>query len=122
MDKKEQLAFNIGYATGAVSTGIVVVCVIIVGLLLSKPACAQVPNWDSSPMNYKNSELNYNNSPMNYNNSPQNWNNNPMNYNSNNGVYDNSGNRRGYETISPEGTKNYFDNNGNRTGYTPYGR
>jgi hypothetical protein len=88
----------------------------------ASPACAQVPNWDSSPMNYKNSEMNYNNSPMNYNNSPQNWNNNPMNYNSNNGVYDNSGNRRGYETISPEGTKNYFDNNGNRTSYTPYGR
>ena len=100
-----------------------IVAGIIFGVaFLPRPACAQVPNWDSSPMNYKNSELNYNNSSMNYNNSPQNWNNSQYNYNSNNGVYDNSGNRRGYETISPEGTRNYFDNNGNRTGYTPYGR
>ena len=60
-----------------------------------------------------------NNSPMNYNNSPMNYNNSPMNFNSNNGVYDNNGNRAGYEVKSPSGVTNYFDNNGNRTGYSP---
>ena len=66
---------------------------------------AQVTNWNSSPMNYQNSPMNYQNS--------------PMNYNSTNGLYDNNGNRTGYETKSPSGVTNYFDNNGNRIGYTP---
>ena len=73
---------------------------------------AQVTNWENSPLTYNNSPMNYNNSPMNYKNSP-------MNYNSNNGVYDNNGNRAGYEVKSPSGVTNYFDNNGNRTGYSP---
>ena len=68
---------------------------------------AQVTNFDNSPLNYQNSPLNYNNS--------------PLNYNSNNGVYDNSGNRIGYETQSPTGVTNVFDNNGNRIGYVPGG-
>ena len=63
--------------------------------------------------------LNYNNSPMNYQNSPLNYQNSPLNYNATNGVYDNSGNRVGYETKSSEGVRNYFDNNGNRVGYSP---
>ncbi len=66
---------------------------------------AQVTNWNSSPMNYQNSPMNYQNS--------------PMNYNSTNGLYDNNGNRTGYETKSPSGVTNYFDNNGNRIGYSP---
>ena len=41
------------------------------------------------------------------------------NYNSTNGVFDNQGNRIGYETKSPEGVTNIFDNNGNRLGYVP---
>ena len=73
---------------------------------------AQVTNWDSSPLNYQNSPLNYQNSPLNYQNSP-------LNYNSTNGVYDNNGNRLGYEVQTPSGVTNYFDNNGNRIGYSP---
>jgi len=42
-----------------------------------------------------------------------------MNYNSTNGVYDNTGNRIGYEVQSPQGVTNIFDNNGNRVGYSP---
>ena len=80
---------------------------------------AQTLNYNDSPLNYKNSELNYNNSPMNYQNSPLNYQNSPLNYNATNGVYDNSGNRVGYETKSSEGVRNYFDNNGNRVGYSP---
>ena len=59
---------------------------------------AQVTNWDNSPLNYQNS---------------------PLNYNSTNGVYDNNGNRIGYQTQSPSGVTNVFDNNGNRIGYSP---
>ena len=55
---------------------------------------------------------------MNYQNSPYNWKNNENNINSRTGVYDNSGNRVGYETIAPSGTKNYYDNSGNRIGYS----
>ena len=62
---------------------------------------------------------NWNNSPNNWQNSPNNWQNSANNWNSNNGVYDNSGNRIGYETLSPSGVTNVFDNNGNRIGYVP---
>jgi hypothetical protein len=89
----------------------------IVGMFLmayTKQSCAQ--NWDNSPANYANSQYNYNNSAANYNNSPYNYNNSPYNSNSH-GVYDNNGNRKGYETTSSEGTRNIFDNNGNRIGY-----
>jgi hypothetical protein len=80
---------------------------------------AQVTSWDNSPLNYNNSPLNYNNSPLNYNNSPLNYQNSPLNYNSNNGVYDNTGNRIGYEVKAPTGVTNVFDNQGNRIGYSP---
>jgi len=78
---------------------------LITGFVLVNTAMAQITNWDSSPLNYNNSPLNYNNS--------------PLNYNSTNGVYDNSGNRIGYQTQSPAGVTNVFDNNGNRIGYSP---
>jgi len=55
---------------------------------------------------------------MTWNNSPYNWKNSELNINSSTGVYDNSGNRIGYETITPSGTKNYYDNEGNRKGYS----
>ena len=89
--------------------------------LIGNVCFAQVNSWDNSPFNYNNSQFNYNNSPYNYNNSPYNYNNSPNNYNANNGVYDNSGNRIGYETQSPTGVTNIFDNNGNRIGYAPAG-
>ena len=85
----------------------------------SLAAFAQVTSWENSPLNYNNSPLNYNNSSLNYNNSPYNYNNSQYNYNANNGIYDNSGNRIGYETQSPTGVTNVFDNNGNRIGYSP---
>jgi len=90
-------------------------------IILARSVQAQVTNWENSPLNYNNSTLNYNNSSLNYNNSPLNYNNSPLNYNANNGVYDNSGNRIGYQTQSPTGVTNVFDNNGNRIGYSPAG-
>ena len=86
---------------------------------LNTSAFAQVTSWDNSPLNYNNSPLNYNNSSLNYNNSPLNYQNSPLNYNSNNGVYDNTGNRIGYEVKAPTGVTNVFDNQGNRIGYSP---
>lgn len=79
-------------------------------------------NYNNSPLNYQNSELNYQNSPLNYQNSPLNYQNSSMNTNAQNGVYDNNGNRVGYEVKAPSGVTNYFDNNGNRVGYSPSNR
>jgi hypothetical protein len=76
-------------------------------------------NFNDSPLNFKNSPLNFDNSPLNFKNSPLNFDNSPLNFNSNNAVYDNRGNRIGYETTSPSGVTNFFDNSGNRTGYSP---
>ena len=73
---------------------------LITGFVLVNTALAQITNWDSSPLNYNNS---------------------PLNYISTNGVYDNNGNRIGYQTQSPSGVTNVFDNNGNRIGYSPAG-
>jgi hypothetical protein len=87
--------------------------------LFARSSQAQVANFDNSPLNYKNSPLNYENSPLNYQNSPLNYENSPLNYSSTNGVYDNRGNRIGYEVQAPSGVTNIFDNNGNRVGYSP---
>ncbi len=76
-------------------------------------------NFNDSPLNFNNSSLNFDNSQLNFRNSPLNFSNSPLNFNSNNGVYDNKGNRIGYETTSPSGVTNFFDNNGNRMGYSP---
>ena len=62
---------------------------------------------------------NLNNSPYNMENSLYNMDNSPYNASSKNGVYDNTGNRIGYEVKAPSGVTNYFDNSGNRIGYTP---
>ena len=94
---------------------------LIASFAISCSCLAQVTSWDNSPLNYNNSQFNYDNSSYNYNNSPFNYNNSQFNYNANNGVYDNSGNRIGYETQSPTGVTNVFDNNGNRIGYLPGG-
>lgn len=79
----------------------------------------QAVNFNNSPYNMENSQYNVENSPYNIQNSPYNIDNSPYNMNSTNGVYDNSGNRVGYEVKAPSGVTNYFDNNGNRIGYTP---
>lgn len=95
---------------------------------LSVPVAAQLPpgppsaNWNDSPMNWQNSPNNWNNSSANWNNSPSNWNNSAQNWGATNGVYDNQGNRTGYETRTPDGVTNFFDNQGNRKGYVPAGQ
>ena len=93
----------------------------VVGFVLTTHAQAQVTNWNNSPYNWNNSADNWNNSANNWQNSPNNWNNSPYNWNSTNGIYDNQGNRIGYETQSPTGVTNVYDNNGNRIGYSPSG-
>ena len=80
---------------------------------------AQVTNLDNSPYNMQNSPYNMDNSPYNMRNSPYNMDNSAYNASSTNGVYDNTGNRIGYEVKAPSGVTNYFDNSGNRIGYTP---
>ena len=86
--------------------------ILFISGIISSACLAQTGNWNNSPSNWDNS-------PSNWNNSPSNWQNSPSNWNSTNGVYDNSGNRIGYETQSPTGVTNVFDNNGNRIGYSP---
>jgi hypothetical protein len=87
--------------------------------LFARNSSAQVTNMDNSPYNMQNSPYNMDNSPYNMRNSPYNMDNSPYNSNAKNGVYDNSGNRIGYEVKAPSGVTNYFDNSGNRIGYTP---
>ena len=85
-------------------------------------ANCQATTYENSPYNYNNSPYNYDNSEYNYKNSPYNYNNSQYNTQSGNGVYDNSGNRIGYETKSPTGVTIIYDNSGNRIGYKPQGR
>jgi len=80
---------------------------------------AQVNNMNNSPYNMQNSINNMENSPNNMRNSPNNMANSPYNLDAKNGVYDNQGNRSGYQVKEPSGVTNYYDNQGNRTGYTP---
>ena len=79
----------------------------------------QATNFNDSPYNFQNSLDNFNNSPNNFNNSPINFNNSPNNFNSTNGVYDNQGNRIGYEVQAPSGVTNIYSNDGRRMGYVP---
>lgn len=79
----------------------------------------QAMNFNDSPYNYQNSQNNYDNSPYNYQNSPYNYDNSAYNYSANNGVYDNSGNRIGYEVRAPSGVTNIYSNDGRRMGYVP---
>ena len=87
--------------------------------LYAQKSFAQVTNLDNSPYNMQNSQYNMENSPYNMRNSPYNMDNSAYNASAKNGVYDNSGNRIGYEVKAPSGVTNYFDNSGNRIGYTP---
>ena len=79
----------------------------------------QAMNFNDSPYNYQNSQFNYDNSPYNYQNSPYNYDNSAYNYSANNGVYDNRGNRIGYEVQAPSGVTNIYSNDGRRLGYVP---
>jgi hypothetical protein len=87
--------------------------------LFARSSYGQTTNFDNSPYNMQNSPYNMDNSPYNMRNSPYNMDNSPYNVNATNGVYDNTGNRIGYEVKAPSGVTNYFDNSGNRIGYTP---
>ena len=86
--------------------------------IYSSAASAQVTTWENSQYNWKNSDMNIQNSSMDWKNSPYNWKNSEYNIYAPTGVYDNSGNRVGYETISPSGVKNYYDNAGERRAYS----
>jgi hypothetical protein len=88
-------------------------------LLFFREVSAQVTTLENSPYNMQNSPYNMENSPYNMRNSPYNMENSPYNASATNGVYDNSGNRIGYEVKAPSGVTNYFDPSGNRIGYTP---
>lgn len=79
----------------------------------------QAINFNDSPNNFQNSLNNFDNSPNNFRNSPNNFDNSPNNFSATNGVYDNQGNRIGYEVKAPSGVTNVFDNDGNRIGYVP---
>lgn len=82
--------------------------------LYAQKSFAQVTNLDNSPYNMQNSQFNMENSPYNMRNSPYNMDNSSYNASAKNGVYDNSGNRIGYEVKAPSGVTNYFDNSGMR--------
>lgn len=79
----------------------------------------QAANFNDSPYNFQNSLDNFDNSPNNFNNSPNNFNNSPNNFSATNGVYDNRGNRIGYEVQAPSGVTNIYSNDGRRMGYVP---
>lgn len=94
---------------------IVLICVAASGTAYAQ----QSINWNDSPNNFQNSLNNFENSPNNFRNSPNNFDNSPNNFGATNGVYDNQGNRIGYEVKAPSGVTNMYDNQGNRIGYTP---
>ena len=71
--------------------------------LLSSGSMAQVYNPNIGPNNPKNSQYNPDNTQYNTRNSPYNPENSPYYSSSKNGVYDNWGNRNGYEVQAPSG-------------------
>ncbi len=108
--RKQVIRFGLGVA-------------LLCGFFLGQSVMVQaVYNWNNSPNNWVNSPNNWENSSNNWANSPNNFNNSPNNFSSTNGVYDNRGNRIGYEVPAPSGVINYFDNSGNRMGYKPSSR
>ena len=81
-------------------------------MIISISSIAQTTNLKNSPYNMENSINNMENSPYNMRNSPYNMENSPNNLSSTNGVYDNQGNRTGYQVKEPSGVTNYYDNKG----------
>ena len=93
---------------------------ILIGVAATGTALAQQSfNFNDSPDNFQNSLNNFDNSPNNFRNSPNNFNNSPNNFSATNGVYDNQGNRIGYEVQAPSGVTNIYSNDGRRIGYVP---
>lgn len=92
------------------------VITLVLSCLIVRKASAET--W-ANPFGWENNELNLKNNSMDWNNSPYNWNNTYLNPYAKNGVYDNDGNRIGYERKNEYGTTNIFDNDGNRQGYKP---
>ena len=93
----------------------------LVSLLIAS-CSANAQQWnnvDSSPYNPVNSLYNPDNSEFNPRNSPYNPDNSAYNPNATNGVYDNQGNRIGYEVQAPSGVTNIYSNDGRRMGYVP---
>jgi len=101
---------------GLIAGLLVSVAILSFMALIATKACAQT-SWENNPLNYKNSPYNFDNSQYNYKNSQYNWENSPYNLDSKNGIYNNEGNRIGYEVRNSQGTRNIHDNNGNRVGY-----
>ena len=101
---------------GLVAGLLVAIAILSFMALTATRVCAQT-SWENNPLNYKNSPYNYDNSQYNYKNSQYNWENSPYNMDSKNGIYNNQGNRIGYEVQNSQGTRNIYDNNGNRVGY-----
>ena len=96
---------------------------ILIGVAATGTAHAQQAfNFNDSPDNFQNSLNNFDNSPDNFRNSPNNFNNSPNNFSATNGVYDNRGNRIGYEVQAPSGVTNIYSNDGRRMGYVPSSR
>jgi len=93
------------------------VITLVLSCLIVRKASAQP--WEANPFAWDNSELNIKNSSLEWNNSPLNWENTYLNPYAKNGIYDNGGNRIGYERKNEYGTTNIFDNDGNRQGYKP---
>lgn len=87
--------------------------------LASIAQAQQAINFNDSPSNFQNSINNFENSPNNFRNSPNNFENSPNNFGASNGVYDNRGNRIGYEVQAPSGVTNIYSNDGHRMGYIP---
>jgi len=101
---------------GLIAGLLVSVAILSFMALIATKACAQT-SWENNPLNYKNSPYNFDNSQYNYKNSPYNWENSLYNLESKNGIFNNQGDRIGYEVKSDQGTRNIYDNNGNRIGY-----
>ena len=98
---------------------VIVILSLVLFFYMSGEVRSQTTNFNNSPYNMDNSINNMENSPSNMRNSPYNMDNSPNNLDSKNGIFDNQGNRTGYQVMSPSGVTNYYDNKGNRTGYTP---
>lgn len=94
-------------------------CLSCLSILFAGNALAQAVPFSASAYNLENNPNNFNNSKYNWQNSPYNFENSNNNFNATNGLYDNKGNRIGYEVQAPTGVTNFFDNSGNRIGYTP---
>lgn len=94
---------------------LMVITLVLSCFIVRKASAQGLPD----PFSWATSELTLQNNSFDWNNSPYNWNNTYLNPYAKNGIYDNDGNRIGYERKNEYGTTNIFDNDGNRQGYKP---